>query len=161
MGDEAWKLSKRSGLKRVMIGLESGSQTMLDWMKKDIKLEQVFDCARRCIEHDIAALFNIIVGFPGEPFSSVQDSFAAARRLRAMSPKFEVPIFYYWPYPGNEIAESLARDGYQFPSTLQAWANFDFVGGAGPWVDEAKYRLVERFKFYQKHGYGPSPHLAR
>lgn len=105
-------------------------------------------------------MFNIIVGFPGEPFSSVQDSFAAARGLRAMSPKFEVPIFYYWPYPGNEIAESLARDGYQFPSTLQAWANFDFVVGAGPWVDEAKYRLVERFKFYQKHGYGPSPHLA-
>src|SRR5262245_2087666 len=33
---------RHAGLRRVMVGLESGSQAMLDWMKKDVKLGQVF-----------------------------------------------------------------------------------------------------------------------
>jgi len=161
MDDAAWAKARRAGLRRVMIGIESGSQTMLDWMKKDIKVEQVFECAEQCVRHDIGAIFNIIVGFPGEPEESVQESLQAARRLRAMSPDFTVAIFYYRPYPGNEIADQLLRDGYRFPESLEEWADFDYVGGTGPWVTQTKYNLVERFKFYQKHAYGPAPHFSR
>jgi radical SAM superfamily enzyme YgiQ (UPF0313 family) len=157
----AWAKAKRSGLKRVMIGIESGSQAMLDWMKKDTKVEQVFESAEQCVRHGIGAIFNLIVGFPGEPDDSVHASLSVARRLRAMSPDFHVAIFYYRPYPGNEIAQQLLRDGYTFPQTLEGWADFDYVGAAGPWVDRAKFTLVERFKFYQKHAYGPTPHFSR
>lgn len=161
LDDASWAKAKRSGLKRVMIGIESGSQAMLDWMKKDIRVEQVFESAEQCVRHGVGAIFNIIVGFPGEPDESVQASLAAARRLRAMSPDFQVAIFYYRPYPGNEIADQLLCDGYQFPQTLEEWADFDYIGATSPWVDRAKYDLVERFKFYQKHAYGPSPHFTR
>jgi radical SAM superfamily enzyme YgiQ (UPF0313 family) len=161
LDDAAWARARRAGLKRVMIGIESGSQAMLDWMKKDIQVEQVFECAEQCLRHGIGAIFNIIVGFPGEPPESVQESLRAARRLRALSPEFTVAIFYYRPYPGNEIADQLLREGYRFPQTLEEWADFDYVGGTGPWVDRAKFDLVERFKFYQKHAYGPPPHFTR
>ena len=161
LDDAAWAKAKHSGLKRVMIGIESGSQAMLDWMKKDIKVEQVFESAEQCLRHKIGAIFNLIIGFPGEPDDSVHASLSVARRLRALSPDFQVAIFYYRPYPGNEIAQQLLCDGYTFPQTLQEWADFDYVGAAGPWVDRAKFTLVERFKFYQKHAYGPTPHFSR
>jgi len=161
LDDAAWAKAKRSGLKRVMIGIESGSQAMLDWMKKDIKVEHVFESAERCVRHGIGAIFNLIVGFPGEPDDSVHESLAVARKLRAMSPDFQIAIFYYQPYPGNEIAEQLLHDGYKFPQTLEAWADFDYVGGMGPWVERATFALVERFKFYQKYAYGPTPHFTR
>jgi radical SAM superfamily enzyme YgiQ (UPF0313 family) len=150
LDEDVLALCKRAGLRRVMIGLESGSQQMLDWMKKDIKIEQVFDSAEKCRRQGVAILFNIIVGFPDEPAESVSESLRVAKQLRGMSPDFEVAIFYYKPYPGNEIAEMLLRQGYEFPRTLKEWAEFDYVGSSGPWVRPEKYALIEGFKFYQR-----------
>jgi radical SAM superfamily enzyme YgiQ (UPF0313 family) len=150
LDEDVLALCKRAGLRRVMIGLESGSQQMLDWMKKDIKIEQVFDSAEKCQRQGVAILFNIIVGFPDEPAESVSESLQVAKELRAMSPDFEVAIFYFKPYPGNEIAEMLLRQGYEFPRILAEWAEFDYVGSSGPWVRLEKYELIEGFKFYQR-----------
>ena len=158
LDNAVWAAAKRSGLSRVMIGIESGSQAMLDWMQKDMSLEQAFISAEQCLRHGVGAIFNIIVGFPGESEDSVHASLAVARRLRAMSPAFQVAIFYYRPYPGNPIADQLLHDGYRFPDTLDGWADFDYVdSGSGAWMAAKQFRLVERFKFYQKHAYGPQP----
>ena len=141
---------KESGLRRVIIGVESGSQVMMDWIKKDIKLEQVFISAEKCLRHDVAVIFPFIVGFPNETDESVAASLDVAKRLRAMSPKFQTPIFYFKPYPGTSITDQAIREGYQLPCSLDDWSNFDFIGSAGPWVSPAKYQMVERFKFYQQ-----------
>ena len=67
-----------------------------------------------------------------------------------MHPKFTTPIFYFKPYPGSQITQEVVEKGYQLPTTLEEWANFDYIGSSGPWVSDAKYRKVERFKFYNK-----------
>lgn len=152
--DDVLNLCVRSGLRRVMIGVESGSQEMLDWIQKDITIEQVMASAARCVRHGIGAIFPFIVGFPGESESSVQATLDLVKRLRAMSPVFETPIFYYQPYPGSRIAEEVTRTGYPLPASLDAWADFDFVGGTGPWVDARTHRRVERFKFYNRFAWG-------
>ncbi len=56
-----------------------------------------------------------------------------------MSDDFEAAIFFYKPYPGNELADRVAADRYPFPCTLEEWADFDYVGSAGPWVSKSKY----------------------
>jgi radical SAM superfamily enzyme YgiQ (UPF0313 family) len=149
--DEAALAScRRAGLRRVMIGLESGSQAMLDWMKKDVKLSQVFETAEKLRRLGIAALFNLIVGFPDEPPESVEETLRVAKRLRAMGSDFQVAFFYYRPYPGTEITDTLARSGHELPRGLEEWAAFDDVARPSPWVDARKHELVERFKFYQQ-----------
>ena len=150
LSEEALAKCKRSGLRRVIIGVESGSQAMMDWIKKDIKLEQVFISAERCLRHGIAVHFPFIVGFPNETDESVMASLDVAKRLRAMSPDFLTPFFYYKPYPGSSITDQAVKEGFTLPSSLEEWADFDFVGSVGPWVSADKYRLVERFKYYQR-----------
>jgi radical SAM superfamily enzyme YgiQ (UPF0313 family) len=146
---EDFKLLKRSGLRRVLIGVESGSQEMMDWLKKDIKLEQVLDCADKCSRLKITVQFPFIVGFPGESDKSVKASMDFIKKLRKISPKFYTPIFYYKPYPGTAITEDAVKSGYQLPNNLQDWSEFDFVDAkGGPWVDKEKYNLIESFKFY-------------
>jgi radical SAM superfamily enzyme YgiQ (UPF0313 family) len=158
--DQACRMSEglftkavESGLRRVMIGVESGSQRMLDWMKKDMTIEQVLEAAERCARHHVGAIFNFIVGFPDEPADCLADTLALIKRLRGMHPAFETPIFYYRPYPGSEIAELARARGYEFPRTLEAWAEFDYVGGRSPWLTDAQWRRIERFKFYARHAW--------
>ena len=148
--DHLLAAARRSGLRRVMIGVEAGTQALLDWMKKDITLDQVYDSADRCRRAGVGVIFNLIVGFPDEPPDSVTESMRVAKRLRAMSPDFEVAIFYYKPYPGNEIADMLLARGYRYPDTLDGWAGFDYVSAASPWIRRTMRTRVERFKFYQR-----------
>jgi radical SAM superfamily enzyme YgiQ (UPF0313 family) len=155
LNEDALALCVRSGLRRVMIGVESGSQATLDWIAKDITVEQVLQSAAMCVRHGIGAIFPFIVGFPGESQESVQATLMLVKRLRAMSPDFETPIFYYKPYPGSQIADAAVRNGYALPNSLEGWADFDFVGSTGPWVDSRTHRLVERFKFYNRFAWGP------
>lgn len=153
LSEADFALCKKSGLRRVLIGVESGSQEMLNWMKKDITLEQIFLAAERCVRHDIAVDFPMIVGFPDEPEESVIATLQIAKQLRAMSPKFKTQIFFYQPYPGSPISDMVRAKGYPMPRTLDEWANFDFVGSYGPWVSRDKWRRVQRFKFYSRHAW--------
>ncbi|MFL5735665.1 MAG: B12-binding domain-containing radical SAM protein [Chloroflexia bacterium] len=156
--DDTLALCREAGLRRVMVGVEAGTDEMLRRIKKDITIEQVFSTAKKLVRHDIGAIWNFIVGFPDEPEESFESALSIARKLRAMNPDFEVAIFFYKPYPGNEIADRLGSEQYPFPCTLDGWADFDYVGSAGPWVSPEKYEKVERFKFYQKYAYGRHAH---
>jgi anaerobic magnesium-protoporphyrin IX monomethyl ester cyclase len=143
-----------SGLRRLLIGAESGSQETLDWMAKDITVQQVLDCAEMCLRHDLEATFPVIVGFPDETGDSVQATLKLARRLRSLSPRFDTPVFYYKPYPGSQIASQIQSTGYPLPTTLPEWAEFDYVSSSGPWVAPGMRRHVEAFKFYNGLAWG-------
>lgn len=152
--DENWKLCKESGLERVMIGMEAGTQEMLDWMQKDTTTEQVFEVARRCIKYGIAINFSVIVGFPGESKESIHQTLKVVKELREMSHTFHMGIFFYKPYPGNKIADELLDKGYSFFSSLEEWSNFDYVdSGKSEWMDDETIEFIENFKFYQNLAY--------
>ncbi|PQJ79352.1 B12-binding domain-containing radical SAM protein [Polaribacter porphyrae] len=154
LSEEVWQLCKKSGLEKVMIGIEAGSQEMLDWMQKDIKVEQIFEVAKKCFDYDIAINFSVIVGFPNEPKESVLKTLDIVKTLRKMSSKFQMGIFYFKPYPGNKIADELNENGYQFYTTLEQWSTFDYVDSKkSEWLSDELITLVENFKFYQKIAY--------
>ncbi len=154
MTDEDFELIKKSGLRRVLIGVESGSQEMMDWLKKDIKLEYVFEAAERCKKYDIGVIFPFIVGFPKETQKSLNATIDVVKQLNAISPKFETPIFYFKPYPGSKITDDVVKEGYALPKSLEEWSQFDYIGSAGPWVSDEMYTFFENFKFFLKVGYG-------
>ena len=149
--EEVWARCKQSGLRRLLVGVESGSNEMLKRIRKDIRIEQVFHTAARMLKHGIAGHFPFIVGFPEESDASVQATLDCAKRLRSLSPDFLTPIFYFKPYPGSELVIEAVARGFRLPDTLDAWSTFDYVAGLpGPWVSPEKYRLIERFKFFHE-----------
>jgi anaerobic magnesium-protoporphyrin IX monomethyl ester cyclase len=160
MPADVFALCRRAGLRRVMVGMESGDQAMLDWMKKDATVEQVFAMADKCRDAGIAILCNLIVGFPGETDDSVMATLRAAKRLRAYGPNFQIAMFYYRPYPGTPIADAANRAGYQGPSTLEEWSRFEDDTQSSPWVSADKRAMVDRFVFYQRIGWA-APSLVR
>jgi radical SAM superfamily enzyme YgiQ (UPF0313 family) len=160
--DEVWARCKQSGLRRLLVGVESGSDEMLKRIRKDIKIEQVFHTVRQMLKYRIAGHFPFIVGFPDESDESIQASLDCAKRLRSLSPDFQTPIYYFKPYPGSELVIEAVARGFRLPDTLEAWAEFDYVAGLpGPWVSREKFRLIERFKFFQELAWDPVPRAKR
>ncbi|WP_459210768.1 B12-binding domain-containing radical SAM protein [Aquimarina rhabdastrellae] len=153
MSLDDFKTCAASGLRRLLIGVESGSQEMMDWLKKDIKIEQVYLCAERCKQLGISVIFPFIVGFPEETAKSIEGTVKVAKELNSMHPDFSTPIFYFKPYPGSKITEDVLKKGYVLPQTTQEWSDFDYVGSSGPWVSQEKYAFFEKFKFYLKLAY--------
>ena len=157
--DETWRLCVESGLRRVLVGVETGSPEMMKRILKDTTVDAVIETAAKCRKHGIDIIFSFIVGFPGETRQQLEDTLALIKTLRAMSPRFETPIFYYKPYPGSALADNVQD---QVPRSLDEWANFDYVAGAaGQWVSPEVYERVERFKFYNSMAWGPETRARR
>jgi anaerobic magnesium-protoporphyrin IX monomethyl ester cyclase len=151
MPEELWKRCKQSGLRRLLVGVESGSNTMLKRIRKDIRIEQVFEVADKMVKYELAGHFPFIVGFPEESDADIQASLECATKLRSMSPEFLTPIYYFKPYPGSQLVIEAVERGFRLPETLEAWAEFDYVAGEpGPWVSPHKFELIERFKFFHE-----------
>jgi anaerobic magnesium-protoporphyrin IX monomethyl ester cyclase len=149
--DSVWMRCKQSGLRRLLVGVESGSNEVLKRIKKDIKIEQVYETAEKMLRFGIAGHFPFIVGFPDESDENVQATLDCAKRLRSMSPEFLTPIFYFKPYPGSALVIEAVERGFRLPKTLEEWAKFDYVAGEpGPWVSPEKFELIERFKFFHE-----------
>ncbi|MBL4705489.1 MAG: B12-binding domain-containing radical SAM protein [Flavobacteriales bacterium] len=161
MSEEEFVLMKKSGLRRLLIGVESGSQEMLDWLKKDIKMDQIWLCAERCKRLGIDVIFPFIVGFPDESDESLIKTKVMIKKLRKMSSGFDTPVFYFKPYPGSAITQDVVKKGYKLPETTMDWSDFDYIGSHGPWVSQEKYKEIENLKFYLKLAHKKLPVLAR
>jgi radical SAM superfamily enzyme YgiQ (UPF0313 family) len=146
-----WSRCKQSGLRRLLVGVESGSNEVLKRIRKDIKIEQVYETAQKMLKFGIAGHFPFIVGFPNESDADVKASLDCAKRLRSMSPDFLTPIYYFKPYPGSALVIEAVARGFRLPETLEEWATFDYVAGEpGPWVSAEKFEHIERFKFFHE-----------
>ena len=71
-----------------------------------------------------------------------------------MRPEFETVLFFYQPYPGSPLADLVKDKGLLVPETLEAWADFDYVGSYGSWVAKEKWQRIQRFKFYSRFAWG-------
>jgi len=72
---EVIKLMKESGCQYVFLGIESGSQVILDNMNKKSKVEIYRECMDMFNEIGIMTMCSIVVGFPGETQETFQETF--------------------------------------------------------------------------------------
>lgn len=73
---------KNSGCMYLSFGIESGSQKVLNLMKKNVKVEAVEQNLKDLTEVNIGALTNWFVGFPGEQPIDVAHTFTLIWRTR-------------------------------------------------------------------------------
>ena len=60
------ELMAHAGAKGLYFGVESGSQTILDFLHKDITVQQIKDAFKWCRQSGLKAAASIVVGVPGE-----------------------------------------------------------------------------------------------
>jgi radical SAM superfamily enzyme YgiQ (UPF0313 family) len=69
---ETLQMMVESGCKAVFLGIESGSQIMLDNMNKNVKAEQLMEGLKLINEYGLISYASFIIGFPGETMDTVE-----------------------------------------------------------------------------------------
>jgi radical SAM superfamily enzyme YgiQ (UPF0313 family) len=113
--EELVRLLKEAGCFRIHFGAESGSQRVLDAMRKGTTVPQIRRAARLCRDLNIETYFYMMVGYPDEEWSDLQRSVELLRDARP--DVFSTTIAY--PMPGTEFYEQvrdrMALDGDAAP----------------------------------------------
>jgi radical SAM superfamily enzyme YgiQ (UPF0313 family) len=143
--EEEFALMKKSGAARFLIGAESALDEELALIGKNTNKEMIRYLAKLCGKYEIAACFDLIVGFPGSPESYIKQTMDFAEELVQMHELHEAKLHLYAPYPGTPLYQRALQHGFRPPRTLTEWSWHDFYDVVVPWVDEKYVTIVREF----------------
>ncbi len=105
--EDALKMLKDSGCWQLMFGIESGSQKMLQAMKKGTKLHQVKSAIALSRKVGIKTFGMFIIGYPGETLDTLQETEAFIKSLKID----DIACFLFTPLPGSDIYNEIEKYG--------------------------------------------------
>src|SRR4029077_12336953 len=79
---ESARALKRAGCAEVWMGVESGSQKVLDAMEKGLLVEEVISAREHLRAEDIRACYFLQLGYPGEHWEDIRKTVALVRMTR-------------------------------------------------------------------------------
>jgi anaerobic magnesium-protoporphyrin IX monomethyl ester cyclase len=92
---------KRAGCAEVWMGVESGSQAILDAMTKGLKLPAVYAARTRLASAGIRACYFLQFGYPGEGWSEICETVQLVRDTRPN----DIGVSISYPLPGTRFFE--------------------------------------------------------
>ncbi len=143
--NEMFSLLKKSGLKNLGIGVESGSQKILDMVNKGTKVEDNLTAIRRCGEAGITPISSFMIGFPDETEEDLRETLEFVDKMTEANPKAKSNgIFVFTPYPGTRLYEEALKRGFREPNSLEEWGKSYFSDTAqSPWLEKGYAKKLE------------------
>jgi radical SAM superfamily enzyme YgiQ (UPF0313 family) len=125
VNEEFLKKLKEFGCVELYFGAESGSETMLKKMQKDISSGQIETAVRLCNDVGIKPILSFIMFYPNETNRERDETINfILRLLEKYSVQIEGPKLYT-PYPGTKFFEECKSMGWVEPETTRDWAMLD------------------------------------
>lgn len=103
---ELFKVMKRTGFYLVALGAESGSQGVLNQIKKDIRISETKQSVEDAKRLGIQTLCYFIIGLPSEKEGDIVKTIKFAKDIDSDYAKFSL----FTPLPGSELFGTLERD---------------------------------------------------
>jgi len=133
---------RAAGCIKLNLGLESGSQRLLDRFHKGIAVDEAERTVRDAHDVGIACEVNLMVGFPGE---SEEDLTATETLARRLAPAIDTAVVNLLTIPRvSEMSRHPERYGIMRIHQTTAWADadvaFDEIEGP-PWEERAQARI--------------------
>ena len=106
MTSETVQHLKTAGCAEVWMGVESGSQAVLDAMDKGLDLASIRTARERLKEADIRACYFLQFGYPGETWTELQETITFVRETRPD----DIGVSFSYPLPGTEFYERVREE---------------------------------------------------
>lgn len=115
-------LMREAGCVRMLFGVESGNEQVLNTIKKGISLEKIRNGVKQATEAGIGSFASFILGLPGETPERAQETLALAMEL-AERWGTQYGFHYLSPFPGTELFERAEQMGIRFLS--KDWSRYN------------------------------------
>ena len=111
---------KKAGCVRVELGIESGSQKILDYAKKGISLQQTKEAFLLAKKAGLSTMGFVMLNVPGETMDTIS---ATKKLIMELEPDF-LQVSFATPYPGTELFEICKRGNLL---TSRDWSKYLFL----------------------------------
>jgi len=108
--EEVCGLLHASGCRYLNYAPESGSEFILKKIKKVIKIDRMLHSMKGAVKAGLSVKANILLGFPGETYRHVLETYWFIIRLAALGID-DVGVFSFTPYPGSALFNELVENG--------------------------------------------------
>jgi len=112
------KIMKKAGCIKILYGVESGNQEILNESKKNITIEQIENAFKMTRKAGIKSHATFMFGLPGETKETITQTMKLARRLNPDTIQCSIAL----PYPGTEFYEMAKTNG---TLSVDNWIDFD------------------------------------
>jgi hopanoid biosynthesis associated radical SAM protein HpnJ len=145
------KTLRNNGLRLLLVGFESGNQTVLNNIKKGVKLEVARQFMKHCHDLGIAVHGTFIIGLPGETLETIEETIRFACEINPHTIQVSIAA----PYPGTELYEQAIANGWLQDSALVAnsgiqASTLQYPGLSTMRIEDAVEEMYRRFYFRPK-----------
>lgn len=137
LDDQGLRLLVDSGCNKLSAGAESGSQRILDLLRKGIVVDDILNFVRRTKKFNIIPVMSFMTGIPTETEEEQLQTLRLIREIHRIHPDAYIAgPQSFRPYPGGELYDLCVRQyGLKMPDSLEEWARAEILGGSHPpWV---------------------------
>jgi radical SAM superfamily enzyme YgiQ (UPF0313 family) len=111
---EMYRLMKKAGCHKVLLGVESGNQELLDRVEKELDLDQVRQTVRYAREAGIVTHCTFLVGIPGESYQTLCTTRDFIKEIGCD----DIQVSVMTPYPGTPFFDTVKH-------MRKSWDDFD------------------------------------
>jgi len=146
LDDELVSIMAKAGCKKISFGLESGSQEVLNLMRKQTTIEQGRKAIKIVTRHGIKAIASFMFGNIGETKKTIRETINFAKSLDLDNATF----FITCPLPGSDLY-SYAKDNDFIPDNAN-WEMFAPLTDAAPVLSQKNLNEDELI-YWQKRAF--------
>lgn len=136
--EELFDLIKKSGCRCLFASGESGSEKILEVIRKRITIDNIVTGVKLLEKHDIPLRTTFMVGLPKETLDDLRMTLDLSRSLLEMKREISVYYSFYRPVPSTDLFNHAIEERIiTKPKTLKEWALYVPI-------DQKQFRLFLR-----------------
>ncbi|MFH1538344.1 MAG: radical SAM protein [bacterium] len=141
MDCDMMKAAVEAGAFQVSVGVESGSQTILDNLEKGIKKEDTAKALAAAREAGIKTFAFMMVNCPGETDGTVEETIEFLKE----NPADEYALMMYVPFPGDKVWSGPEEFGFVIPPD---YGQYQYLNRSGMGISfmKDKEKAEKRFR---------------
>ncbi len=147
--DEDIDLMYKSGLRRIVMGIESGDQDVLNLINKKVKVEENLLMIKICKKHNIIPRFHTMICFPYDPDRDLWNTIKFIGKAILINSRAEAIIRFYYPIPKTPLGQLCIEKGFKIPQTTTKLITGFSNKMEAPWYKQDYYKVLDNFvNFY-------------
>lgn len=150
------KFLKDRGLRLLLVGYESGNESILRNIKKGLTLAEMRAFTRACRKAGVTIHGTFIIGLPGETPATIEESIRFAMELDV----FSIQVSLAASYPGTELFEQAKANGWLRPLGAAAVRRDGYQDAVLQYPELGRDEMLEAVdRFYRAYFLRPKPIL--